>query len=222
MIHRTRRWSGIALLGTTLSGTLMAGTLILVLPGCASKGYVNAHIEALRQDFRAETTRLDNSTESAMNRASTAFSSAEEAHDLALGKAGLEEVGRYTVYFAFDSDQLDASAEALLDRAAQDIRSRPEAIVDVYGFADPTGTDAYNLDLGWRRASEVVRYLIAADEQGRLSRYAAVSYGERDLHGMTPEYPEDGEARRVVVSLVHRVPLDEMLPPSAQVTNPEP
>lgn len=193
--------------------------LTLLAAGCATKGYVNDQIAELRQEHAAmesETASLRNSTQDALSRASTAFDAAGEARDLALGRAGLEEVNRYTVFFAFDSARIDDSGEATLSRAVSEIQDHPEVIVDVYGFADPTGSDSYNLELGNRRAMEVMRYLVEA-APNQLSRYAAVSYGERDYAGMAPERSTNAESRRVVVSLIRRTPLEEMPPPSAQV-----
>jgi outer membrane protein OmpA-like peptidoglycan-associated protein len=181
--------------------------------GCATKGYVNEQVEALRlatsQDMagaRQDLAELRNSTEEAMERAGTASESAAEARDLALGKAGLEELGRYTVRFGFDVDVLNEEAKAILDQAAATIRQHPEVIVDIYGFADPSGEETYNLDLGERRAMEVMRFLVA-QTPGQLSKYAAVSFGERAVGGLETRSRERGEQRRVVVALIRRSPV---------------
>jgi outer membrane protein OmpA-like peptidoglycan-associated protein len=193
------------------------------LAGCASKGYVNSQLDQLRQEqqtdiaaLKTDTAQLRNSTQDAMARAKTAADDASQARDLALGKAGLQEIDRYAVFFKFNSDKLSPDAIATLDKASREIGDHPEAIVDVYGFADPTGPDRYNLDLGERRAQEVVRYL-AAVTPGQLSRYAAVSYGERDLKGMSADSTEHSKQRRVVVSLIHRIPLTGETSPSASL-----
>lgn len=186
----------------------------LGLSGCATKGYVNSRLEELREStaqdldgVRGEVTGLRNSTEEALDRARFAGESAEEARELALGKAGLEELNRYTVYFGFNEDVIDEGQKPVLDRAASEIAEHPEAIVDVYGFADPQGSDRYNLELGQRRAMEVVRHL-AAGAPHQLSRYAAVSYGERQVRGMDPDAEDHARSRRVVISLIRRIPLN--------------
>lgn len=198
---------------------LPVAAVLFVVTGCASKGYVNDQIAELRnetnQNLEAKTASLQNSTRDALSRAGTAFDAAGKARDLALGKAGLEEVNRYTVFFAFNSSAVDGPGKETLDRAAAEIQQHPEVIVDVYGFADPTGPDAYNLELGNRRAMEVLRYLLEA-APNQLSRYAAVSYGERGYKGMDPDGTSNAKSRRVVVSLIRRIPLDETPPPSAQ------
>ena len=188
--------------------------------GCATKGYVNDRLDEVRRADEENATalaRLENSTEEALERARLAADSAGGARELALGHAGLEEINRYTVYFSFDSDLLLDTETGTLQEAATEISAHPEAIVDVYGFADPAGPDGYNLDLGQRRATEVVRYLVAASPH-QLSRYAAVSFGERDLADMTSPAQDNEQSRRVVISLIRRIPLEGAEPASASVT----
>jgi peptidoglycan-associated lipoprotein len=119
------------------------------------------------------------------------------------------------VYFAFDSDALSDAETSTLDRAVGGIGEHPEALVDVYGFADPTGPATYNLGLGQRRAEAVLRYLVARSPDA-LSRYAAVSFGEESLAAMTDGSGDAAQDRRVVVSLVRRVPLDGGESPTAE------
>ena len=206
--------TGKNVLQLTAISALLAGTMFL--GGCATKGYVNKQVTALKTENDAQFAELRNSTDDALARAKTASGTADEARELALGKAGLEEINRYTVFFAFNKDQLRDSEHGTLDQAANDIQSHPEAIIDVYGFADPTGPDNYNLELGQRRANEVMRYLIAA-APNQLSKFAAVSFGERDLTGMTAPSEEHASQRRVVVSLIRRIPLGSGTAPTAQI-----
>jgi peptidoglycan-associated lipoprotein len=201
---------------TALYAALAGSTF---LGGCATKGYVNKQVDAQAQKDQVQFAELQNSTSDALARAKTASGTADEARELALGKAGLEEINRYTVFFAFNSDKLRDSENGTLDQAANEIQSHPEAIIDVYGFADPSGPDNYNLELGQRRASEVVRYLIGA-APNQLSKFAAVSFGERDLSGMTAQSEEHASQRRVVVSLIRRIPLGTGTSPSAENTQP--
>jgi peptidoglycan-associated lipoprotein len=208
--------TGKNVLQLTAISVALAGSMSL--GGCATKGYVNKQIDAHNQKDEAQFAELRNSTADALARAKTASGTADEARELALGKAGLEEINRYTVFFGFNSDGLRDSEDGTLDQAANEITSHPEAIVDVYGFADPTGPDSYNLDLGQRRANEVMRQLLAASPN-QLSKFAAVSFGERDLSGMSAPSDEHSSQRRVVVSLIRRIPLEPGAAPSAQVVS---
>ncbi|GAB2692812.1 OmpA family protein [Thalassiella azotivora] len=88
--------------------------------------------------------------------------------------AGVQPVGRFSVcgiggtmtidlagdvLFEFDSDRLTPEAEAVVDHAAQMIRSAAKGPVTVTGHTDSMGSDAYNLDLSQRRAAAVVAAL---------------------------------------------------------------
>lgn len=64
------------------------------------------------------------------------------------------------VNFAFDSDKLDATAQGILDEAARIIKSRPAVGLQLLGYTDSIGTDAYNLGLSQRRANSVKAYLV--------------------------------------------------------------
>ena len=191
----------------TRSQTALILTVVAALPfaGCATKGYVNGRVSELRTETDQRMDTLENSTADALARAESASGSAVEARELALGRAGLEEISSSTELFAFDSDELTGDAQASLDQVAREIQGHPEVIIDVYGFADPTGPDRYNFDLGQRRAMSVMRHLVD-QTPGQLSKYAAVSFGEMPLRGREVT-GNNSDARRVVVSLIRRIPL---------------
>ncbi|KIN60271.1 OmpA family protein [Sulfitobacter noctilucae] len=82
-----------------------------------------------------------------------------------------------TVTFAFNSAQLDGTAQAVLRQQAGWISQFPEVRFRVYGHTDAVGSTAYNRALGKRRANAVVRYLTSMGiSRSRLE--AVVSYGE--------------------------------------------
>lgn len=197
-----------SLVNHVLSGLILC--VAVSATGCATKGYVNNRIDELgltqRMDaLTRDQATLQNSTSEALSRAESAATMAAEAREIALGRVGLSELATTTVYFDFNHDELsDESRQALGGFAAQ-ISEEPACIVDVYGFADPTGSDRYNLDLGQRRASEVVRYLVE-QSSSNLGRFAAVSYGERSFKGREVTGDDHAQYRRVVVSLLKRVP----------------
>jgi len=66
-----------------------------------------------------------------------------------------------TVNFAFNSAQLDQSAQAALRKQANWIRQFPEVRFRVYGHTDMVGGNAFNKRLGLRRARAVVNYLVS-------------------------------------------------------------
>ncbi|MEM6277382.1 MAG: OmpA family protein [Pseudomonadota bacterium] len=82
-----------------------------------------------------------------------------------------------TINFAFNSDQLDATARQVLRQQAAFIKQFPEVRFRVFGHADAVGSNAYNQRLGLRRANAAVRYL-ASQGISRSRLEAVVSFGE--------------------------------------------
>lgn len=82
-----------------------------------------------------------------------------------------------TVNFAFNSAQLDGTAQAILRQQAGWIRQFPEIRFRVYGHTDAVGSNRYNKRLGLKRANAVVRYLSTLGiSRNRLE--ALASFGE--------------------------------------------
>ncbi|WP_170473649.1 OmpA family protein [Ruegeria arenilitoris] len=81
------------------------------------------------------------------------------------------------INFAFDSAQLDASAQRILLQQAAWIKQFPEARFRVYGHTDAVGSAAYNQQLGLRRANAAVSFLTRQGiSRSRLE--AVVSFGK--------------------------------------------
>lgn len=187
----------------------VAGGFALSTSGCATKGTLRDEIAALRAELAASEDRMtaaiadaQNSSDEAMSRAEIAFGEAGAARDLAMGNLGFQEMDQYTVNFGFDSSKLSDDAMNQLRDAAIKISENPRYLVDVYGFTDSKGSAEYNQALGQRRADAVLRFLLSQN-QGQLSRFAVVSFGEEQLAGSAEA------SRRVVVSLVARVPQEQ-------------
>jgi outer membrane protein OmpA-like peptidoglycan-associated protein len=81
------------------------------------------------------------------------------------------------INFAFNSDVLDAEAQAILRQQASWILQFPEVRFRVYGHTDLVGSAAYNQALGLRRAQAAVRFLEAQGiSRSRLE--AVASFGK--------------------------------------------
>ena len=80
--------------------------------------------------------------------------------------------------------------------------------MQIFGFADPTGPQEYNLELGRRRAEAVERFSIT-NAPSQLSRVQTISFGE-DLPASEASRLGAGnkERRQVLVVLIERVPLE--------------
>lgn len=65
-----------------------------------------------------------------------------------------------TVYFAFDSSELDSSARSAIESAVECYRDQnPNVRLLLTGACDPRGTEEYNIALGERRAQSVRGYM---------------------------------------------------------------
>ena len=64
------------------------------------------------------------------------------------------------IYFDFDEDVLCAQQAKDVDKAIEVYRANPGTKFVLIGHTDSMGTDAYNMDLSWRRARTVENYLL--------------------------------------------------------------
>jgi peptidoglycan-associated lipoprotein len=81
-----------------------------------------------------------------------------------------------TVHFAFDSAELDPSAQQTLEQNLQWLRRNPGVQLQIEGHTDERGTNEYNMLLGERRARSVKAYLVARGIPE--SNLHVISYGE--------------------------------------------
>jgi peptidoglycan-associated lipoprotein len=66
-----------------------------------------------------------------------------------------------SVYFSYDSSNLEDSARAQLSTNAQCIKEKALGALHLTGLTDPRGTEEYNLALGDRRAQSAQKYLLS-------------------------------------------------------------
>ena len=97
------------------------------------------------------TSSSATASSAATNSASGSTSSGSTAANQTSNSEKLAQVGD-TVYFGFDSSELDADSQITLDRQAAFLNVNPTLVVVVEGHADERGTREYNLALGDRRA----------------------------------------------------------------------
>lgn len=102
-----------------------------------------------------------------------------------------------TVYFAFDSSELDSSARAAIEAAVECYRNQnPNVQLLLTGACDPRGTEEYNIALGERRAQSVRGYMTSLGLGG--GQISITSVGEEMATGTD----EAGWARDRNVSAV--------------------
>ena len=189
--------------------------------GCASKGYVSqevsrevatvhARVDDVEGQVEANQQRLDvqgERIEAVSGVAESASQTAREALDRAVNAGKLAE-GKLLfetaltddkVKFGFDEDTLSPEGKAALDEVAGQLVAANESVyVEIQGHTDATGTDDYNLELGYERAQAVLRYLNMRHGVP-LHRMSAISYGE--TAPVADNGTRDGRAqnRRVVL-----------------------
>ncbi len=87
------------------------------------------------------------------------------------GKAG----GLKTVFFGFDSSNLESDTKDALKSNADYLKTNSNVDVQIEGHCDERGGRQYNLALGERRAKAVREYLVALGVESK--RISTISYG---------------------------------------------
>jgi peptidoglycan-associated lipoprotein len=201
---------------------MAVGALAMVvgLAGCAAKVKqedFNSEVAKLRQEMQsgdqAVAARLD-STNQAVAQQNARIDALEQELQAFRSEytVSIEKVRgmlRFSVpvHFEFDSSELREGDRPVLDRFSSVVSEYyPGALVTVEGFTDQSGTAAYNLQLGRRRAQAVTEYLATAGGFG-ADNLKAVSYGEARNRQVVPGAKGPGdrgiENRRVTLVIDH-------------------
>ncbi len=93
------------------------------------------------------------------------------------GAAG-DMLSQKTIYFAYDSSDLDIDSQAVAEAHAAFLRDNSSIRVVLEGHADERGTREYNLALGERRAQSVADVFMALGVSA--ANIENVSYGEEN------------------------------------------
>ena len=80
------------------------------------------------------------------------------------------------ILFEFNQATLSSSSGKALNQILVTLRENPNISLDVVGYADSIGTEAYNLELGRRRAQAAQSYLLSKGISAR--RLRVLSKGE--------------------------------------------
>lgn len=104
------------------------------------------------------------------------------------------------IHFAFDKSDLTDSAKAILDEKVQVFRANPTMSVVMTGFTDVSGTDAYNLALGTRRAQAAKSYIVSKGIDA--SRVSIESKGEREQIANSAGAAGEAPNRRAVFKVL--------------------
>ena len=80
------------------------------------------------------------------------------------------------IHFAFDRYDLNDEAKQILRQIADYMKKCPNIVLTIEGHCDERGSNEYNLALGWKRANEAKKFLVALGVDP--DRIITVSYGE--------------------------------------------
>jgi OmpA-OmpF porin, OOP family len=158
-------------------------------------------------DVRGKADRAQSQADQALSRAdqaNTRVSGAEQSvNDLRSNLDNYTLQNTASVRFAFDSYQLTPEAKASLDQLAAQIKDRDNFFLEIQGFADGIGSDAYNNELTQRRADSVRRYIA---EQHTIPLYRMHILGFGKIRPVADNKTAEGRAenRRVEIRLLTR------------------
>ncbi|MGD0073514.1 MAG: OmpA family protein [Candidatus Binataceae bacterium] len=102
------------------------------------------------------------------------------------------------VHFDFNKSKIRSDAEPILDEAADILKQNANVSVEVNGYCDAIGSEAYNMKLSERRAAAVVKYLETKGIPG--DRLEPHGYGK--THFVATNKTADGRAENRRVELI--------------------
>ena len=192
-----------------------AVVLPFVSAGCATKGFVRKELAAQRTAIdsviameRTERLAGDSSLRgeftTQIQQLRADLTSLRDTFNVRI--TALENGVQFAtpVNFAFDDATVRDEDKALLDRFATVVQKYyPGSKITIEGFADPAGTQRYNLRLSQRRADAVKAYLA---EKGVTSDIKTVGYGKTRLvvPGAQKDDPGADQNRRAVFVIESR------------------
>jgi outer membrane protein OmpA-like peptidoglycan-associated protein len=121
-------------------------------------------------------------------------------HDITLSPASGRT--RLLVFFDFDKDDLQPESFPELSRAVSLMKSNPKMQVEIAGYTDAKGSDAYNIDLSQRRATSVRDYLVKHGIE--KNRITAKGYGKEQPIASNDTDEGRAENRRVEFVVIKR------------------
>jgi outer membrane protein OmpA-like peptidoglycan-associated protein len=158
-------------------------------------------------DVKGRADRAQSQADSALtraNEANTRVNGAEQSvTDLRTNLDNYALQNTASVRFKFDSYQLTPEAKEALDQLAAQIKDRTNFILEIQGFADWIGKDAYNNQLTQKRADAVRRYLA---EQHDIPLFRMHNLGFGEMRPVADNKTREGRAenRRVEIRLLVR------------------
>lgn len=117
-------------------------------------------------------------------------------------KAPQRMAATYTVNFDFDSDKITGKASQIIAEAGMAVDEMKASTIILSGYADRSGSEAYNMKLSDRRAKAV---LGALDIRSRMKIAGSTEikvYGEKNNKKKTEDGVREAENRRVKIEII--------------------
>lgn len=178
----------------------------MLVGACATKGFVRQELAAQRTmtDSSISSERLARMSGDSANAAGIAalrqdLDSMRNQFNarIAVVEQGLQFA--LPVNFAFDDATVDETSKPALERFAQIAHKYyPGSVITVEGFADPAGSQRYNLDLSRRRAENVREALGTYGLTAEQIHTVAMGEARQVVPGAEKDEPGADLNRRVV------------------------
>ena len=181
----------------------------VVIQACATKGFVRREVALSRASTDSALMAEQSARISADNDLSARVTALRSEFDSLRTHFGaritaMEDGIRFAmpVTFAYDDASITQEARPMLERFVRvATKYYSSSAITVEGFADPAGTEAYNLDLSRRRAENVGRELMTLGM--RTNPIRAVGYGEmRQVVPGAEKYDAGAQTNRRVVFVI--------------------
>jgi len=106
------------------------------------------------------------------------------------------------VTFATGSYTINSTFQNTLDTVANSLRQYPDSLIDVYGYTDSTGSDAFNQRLSEQRAQAVAYYLTSRGVSS--ARIRSQGFGEDPSYFVGDNSTPEGRSlnRRVEIKII--------------------
>jgi OmpA-OmpF porin, OOP family len=163
------------------------------------RGISDAQNSADKASQSAQTA--DQHAQSAQTTADEGVTEAKTAKDIAENVDQFQPAQNVTVLFKFNSSKLTKDAQASLDQFAQSVQDQKHYAIQIQGYTDKTGPEAYNLELSRKRADAVVRYL-TLNYKIPLVKIYMLGYGEAAPAAENKTREGRKENRRVQLTLL--------------------
>ncbi len=187
--------------------TVLMAVALLLISGCASKGYVDqkmAEAKAVNDvqisELKAQAALNSDDVKKLQTLATDLSDKTELALNQSKGFENYQVIWEGVVNYDFDSAELTDLAKDNLEGLGMKMTDYARSLLEIVGHADQSGSAKYNLELGEKRSAAVKKYLI--DQYGiALYRMFTASQGETKPVALPDEKDAFSKNRRVTLTL---------------------